>query len=145
MSFFGGGKLLGPGEGEVSEALGLTFSLKAMSTDTGGAYFAFEFELPPGAGVPPHTHDNEEEAILVVSGELTNSVGDEVAKSRAGSFCFVPRGTVHSQTNDSGEPVKLFLILSPADVEGMFLEMHGKTDDEVLELMPKYGMNLVGN
>lgn len=144
MSFFGGGLLLGPGEGEISSALGFKFSLKAMGNDTRGAYFAVEFELPPGAGVPPHTHENEEEAILVISGELTNSVGDEVTISSAGSFCLVPRGTVHAQTNEGTEPVRLFLIISPSDIEGMFLEMDGKSDEEVVALMPKYGMNLVG-
>ena len=100
MSFFGGGLLLGPDEGKTSSALGLTFTLKALSRDTSGAYLAFEFELPPGAGLPPHIHLNMEEAILVVSGELTNRVGDEVAKTPAGSFCMVPRGTVECVQHD---------------------------------------------
>lgn len=75
----------------------------------------FELEVPPGARVPgPHSHDGYEETVYGVQGTLTWTV--EGARRQLGPedcFC-VKRGEVHSFVNESDEPVKQLVIVTPA-------------------------------
>lgn len=48
--------LLGPGEGVDGNVFGLEMTRRVSGADTEGAFFAVEFELPPGEEIPPHIH-----------------------------------------------------------------------------------------
>ena len=45
---------------------------------------------------PPHVHSREDEAFLVVDGEIEVTVGDEAIVVPAGGFAFTPRGVPHT-------------------------------------------------
>ena len=139
-----GGYFLQPGEGRTITALGFTFTLRAVTADTGGQYLAVEFEIPPGGAVPPHIHRENEEAVYVLEGEVSNRVEERTETQGPGSFCFIKRGTVHGQTNSGSRPVKLLVLLSPSDsAERLFDAINGQPDEQVISLMQQHGMDLV--
>lgn len=48
-------------QGRKMHVIGHDVSLKLSSHETGGNYYVFEAVSPPGAGVPPHVHEHEDE------------------------------------------------------------------------------------
>jgi mannose-6-phosphate isomerase-like protein (cupin superfamily) len=59
-----------PAGGSTLNVLGVTHIYKARSAKTVGTFSLWEAVVSPGAGAPPHTHTNEDEAFYVLSGEL---------------------------------------------------------------------------
>lgn len=72
--------------------------------DFGGAFTIIEAGLPPGAMIPPHTHDYEDECNFVLEGELTFDIGGEIVVAPAGSFVVKPRGVYHAFCNTGTVP-----------------------------------------
>lgn len=135
--------LLGPGEGLHGQVFGLEMTRRVRSTDTNGAFFAVEFDLPAGEEIPPHVHHNEEEVLYVVSGEIESRVGDERVTAPAGACHSIPRGTVHAQANHGTEPATLLVVFSPPHLEELFEKSTEVTADEFQELAADFGMEPV--
>jgi quercetin dioxygenase-like cupin family protein len=83
-----------------------------------GAYALFEVELPAGAGVPAHRHRAEDEACYVVAGRVRFRAGRRTVTLGPGGCTFVPRGTVHAQTNVGPAPARLLVVVSPGAGDG---------------------------
>lgn len=132
--------LLGPGEGLEGNVFGIDMKRRVSGDDTDGAFFALEFELPPGEEVPPHVHHNEEEIIYVVSGEIKSRVDNESTDAAAGSCHTISRGTPHAQANSSTEPATLLVMFSPPHLEELFKKSTEVTGDEFEELAAEFGM-----
>lgn len=132
--------LLGPDEGLDGHVFGIEMTRRVSSADTDGAFFAVEFELPPGEEVPPHIHHNEEEVLYVVAGEIESLVGDETLDAPAGSCHTIPRGTVHGQANHGAEPATLLVMFAPPHLEDLFERSMEVTPDEFEELAADYGI-----
>jgi quercetin dioxygenase-like cupin family protein len=66
-------------------------SILLSGEDTGGAYCLLDLRVASGKGVPRHTHTREDEAILVLSGELEAIVGDETFNLRPGDTLMAPQ------------------------------------------------------
>ncbi len=70
--------------------------------------------VPPGYGVPPHIHASDDEMFYIVEGELTlTGRADGDVRVPAGSFVQLPRGVPHGFRNDTQEPARVLVILSP--------------------------------
>ncbi len=67
----------------------------ASSAQTGGSYTLLEEFCPQDSGATPHYHD-QDEAFTVLEGEITFATDGEILEAVAGSFIWIPRGTVHS-------------------------------------------------
>jgi chromate reductase len=108
--------------GPVYGVAGDNYTIKATAAQTGGAYAAFEFYVPPGGGPPPHTHEREYEGFYVLEGELTFYVGPDRTRviGHAGDFVAAPVGVIHQFRNESDAPARAFVIAAPAGVEGYF-------------------------
>jgi uncharacterized cupin superfamily protein len=66
--------------------------------------------LPPGRlGYPPHCHSAEEEIFVVLSGEGTLLLGDEVHPVRAGGVVGRPPGTRVAHAVQAGDSELVFL------------------------------------
>ncbi len=114
------------GEGPVLDVLGSPYVLKATSAETGGGFCCMECTLPPGSGVPPHTHAHEDEAFYVLSGEMVFDCAERPAPLRLGpgSFFFGPRGRQHAFRNESGSAARMLVFCTPgAGIERMFRDM----------------------
>ena len=59
-----------PAAGSTLNVLGVTHIYKATGAETAGSFSLWEDLVPPGTGAPPHTHEREDEAFYVLSGEI---------------------------------------------------------------------------
>ncbi len=105
-----------PGVGvEYPMEPGSMVRFKVLGKETGGAFEAYEREVPPHTiGADPHYHETTEEFFYVVAGQATILNGDERRVYGAGSTVVVPRMTVHGYWNESDEPIKLLITFCPA-------------------------------
>lgn len=113
--------ILGPGEGRaIPGPEGLV--LKASGADTGGAIGFLEATSPPGFGPPRHVHHDADELFFVLAGQFQFLVGDRQVTVSAGSFVFVPRGTVHAPKVVGTAPGKVLTAFVPGGQERAFEE-----------------------
>ncbi|MEH1935557.1 MAG: quercetin 2,3-dioxygenase [Nostoc sp.] len=145
------------GEGLVYSVVGDTYTFKAVSEDTGGAYSTFEFFIPPQNGSPPHIHHREDETFYILEGELLFQVGDQNIVLSAGSFVHAPKGIPHSFKNVGTTPARTFTTAIPAGLENFFEEVGYLVKDKdtpvpisledqikkMREVGPKYGVEIL--
>ncbi|MGY4101483.1 quercetin 2,3-dioxygenase [Nocardia sp. R16R-3T] len=131
----------------------------AGGEQTGGAYAIFEMLGPPGDEVPLHLHTEEEEAFLIIDGELTIWVGDQTRALQPGDYALMPRNVAHCYSVTSDIPARWLAITSPAGFEGYTREISTPAterrlpdpmplDSEVLAKLAtaakKYGVQFLG-
>ncbi|MBC7593515.1 MAG: quercetin 2,3-dioxygenase [Kineosporiaceae bacterium] len=101
--------------------MGALLHMRALASDTGGAYSIVEEHLPQGFAPPFHRHENEDEAFLVLEGELTFWNDETRSSAGPGSFVMLPRGLEHTWRVDS-PTARVLNILSPAGFERFFMD-----------------------
>jgi quercetin dioxygenase-like cupin family protein len=147
----------GPATGRTIAIVGDVYRFLATGAETGGAYASFEALVPPGGGPPPHIHSREAESFYVLEGEMTFRAGDETVTAAAGTAVHLPPGLVHSFRNESSEPARMIITVTPAGLEEMFFEVGvplaegtmtalPPTPDEIERLLaaaPRYGVEIL--
>ena len=96
---------------------------KLLSDRTGGKIAVFEEIVPSGMGTPLHIHHTADEVIYVVSGEFSVRLGETTRTASAGSWIFIPLGSVHGWRNASPENGRVFFIFAPGAGAVAFEEM----------------------
>jgi mannose-6-phosphate isomerase-like protein (cupin superfamily) len=109
---------LEPGGGDGAQVGSITFTIKAGTEETNGAYSLVEASGEVFA--TPHIHHDREEAFYILEGRATFLAGEERVEAVPGSFLLVPRGHVHGFRCEG--PGKLIIIHSPAGFERFFKE-----------------------
>lgn len=146
-----------PGEGRTVAIVGDAYRFLAVGAETDGKYAFFDAIVPPGGGPPPHVHSREEEGFYVLDGEIAFYVDGERVIARAGTFASMPIGTPHSFRNESDRPARMLILVAPAGLEKMFLEVgtvlaDGATTapppkseeiEKLLRIAPKYGIQIL--
>lgn len=115
-----------PAAGSTLNVLGVTHIYKATGADTAGSFSLWEDVVPPGAGAPPHTHDREDEAFYILSGEIEVEFEGESAPNRVGpgGFFFGPRHRRHGYRNVGDQPVRMLVLCTPScGLDQMFAEL----------------------
>jgi len=141
--------LVRSGEGLVLSLLGLETVVKVGCGDSGGSMFLAHQVVLPGMGVPPHVHTREDEVFFILEGEVEFLVGDEVLIARAGDVVQAPRGRPHGYRGAGEVPAKMWFLVTPGQIEGMFLEMAGWPAGEepdpsrLADLCGRYGITFV--
>jgi len=98
--------------------------VKAAETETDGLCSVWEGQIPGGMmGAAPHYHRRRDEFFYVLEGELALRIGDETQTARAGTFAFIPRGTIHGFHNQSSDSATLLVMHHPAGFEHYFEEI----------------------
>jgi mannose-6-phosphate isomerase-like protein (cupin superfamily) len=82
-------------EEEVRWWLGALTVIKAGAADTGGRLAIVEVTEAPGAEAPLHVHHREDEAFLVLEGELRIDLEDGPVHLSPGELFVVPKGVTH--------------------------------------------------
>src|SRR5215813_6286794 len=105
-----------PAAGSTLNVLGVTHIYKATGADTAGSFSLWEDVVPPGAGAPPHTHDHEDEAFYVLSGEILIEFEGEPSPHRVGpgGFFFGARHRRHAYRNVSDQPAHMLVMCVPS-------------------------------
>ena len=115
--------------------------LKASQHSTGGALSVFETTIE--AGPPLHVHDQEDECLYVLVGELSIRCGNDTFDAPAGSFVFLPRGRPH-RFWAAGPAARLLLIAVPGGIEDYFREINAASgDDERTRIGERHGIRVV--
>jgi steroid delta-isomerase-like uncharacterized protein len=106
----------------TTRVLGVTNLCKATKDDTRGIYSLFVSTVPPGEGVPIHTHLKEDEAYYLLDGEWEVYDFDKKETHILGpdTYVYVPMGLNHGFKNISDRPGRLVLIITPGGLEGFF-------------------------
>ena len=69
---------------------------------------------PHRHGPSSHVHRHEDDAFLILDGELTFTVGGEEVAAPPGTFVLVPPGVEHTFENRTETPVRILNIHAPA-------------------------------
>ncbi len=112
-----------PDGGQTVFLVGDTYTTLLTGLQTGGVFTLLEAIVPPDTGPPPHKHNAEDETFILLDGEISFHIEDNVHEARAGSVIFVPKGIVHSFRNKGQGLAKMLFMYSPAGMEGMFAEI----------------------
>ncbi len=112
---------LAPGEGRVLPTpAGGQVTFKVRGEESSGTVSVLEFEVPAGAGPRLHVHEEAEECIYVLHGELRIQLGDEAHDAPVGSCVFIPRGLPHRFLNVGEERASLLAVYTPGGIEDFF-------------------------
>ena len=108
-------------QGEAYWWFGQLGEIKATAEQTGGAYTLVEITVGPGYGTPLHVHHGEDEGFLMIDGETTFEVGDQVVQAGPGDFLFGPREIPHRWSTETG--ARLLYLLSPGGFEALIRDV----------------------
>jgi quercetin dioxygenase-like cupin family protein len=96
-------------------------SLVVGGERTDGHLGVVEETLTPAFDGPPlHVHPAFDELFVVLEGELTFQVEDEVRTVAAGDWLLAPRGIRHTFANHSEQPARVLIAVAPAGFERYF-------------------------
>lgn len=73
--------------------------------------------LEPGGMHNFHKHPHQDEILIVLSGSVTQYVGEQWKLLQAGDSAYVARNTVHASFNDSNEATVIQVVLAPPSGE----------------------------
>jgi quercetin dioxygenase-like cupin family protein len=140
-----------PAAGSTLNVLGVTHIYKATGAETAGSFSLWEDVVPPGAGVPPHSHTHEDEAFYVLSGELLIEFEGEPAPQRVGpgGFFFAARHKCHAYRNVGDQPARMLVLCTPScGLDQMFAELEAATArgmpaiETLAAITAKYGVTI---
>jgi quercetin dioxygenase-like cupin family protein len=80
---------------------------------TGGSYIVVDGIVPPGLITPAHTHEVEDQSVVVLDGTLVAWVDGVEQAVRAGGFAFRPAGKPHALWNPTDKPARMLEITTP--------------------------------
>lgn len=103
--------------------MGIRHRLLLTGDQTGGAYALLKLSIPPGVGLPPHVHTNEDEVFHIVEGAAEFVVGGERIDARAGATVVGPRGVPHACTGTSKDACRMVVVVTPAGFERFLREL----------------------
>ena len=95
--------------------LGSDITVKLNSAQTAGSVYVFESVSPPGAGVPPHMHEREDELLTVLEGEVEVLLDGNRSTASAGAVASFPRGVPHAFTNTGKHPARILWVVTPGE------------------------------
>jgi quercetin dioxygenase-like cupin family protein len=137
------------GGGLTVPAFAGQMQFKLVGEQCDGAMTLFQTESPAGAGPPLHIHEDQDEWLYVLEGEIRVRVGDDILPVPAGGFVFLPRGTAHCWQAVGSRPARFLGFFAPAGMDRFFREFaalpeHARTADSFAALAPLGGMTVVG-
>jgi quercetin dioxygenase-like cupin family protein len=71
---------------------------------------------------PPHYHPRQDEQFLILEGEMCVRMNGKVTTFKKGDTIDIPKGTIHSMWNNSGDKAVIHWNVTPALKTEYFLE-----------------------
>ncbi|HSS32623.1 MAG TPA: quercetin 2,3-dioxygenase [Solirubrobacterales bacterium] len=108
------------GEGERRRFWGGgILTMKATAGETGGAFLLFEDAMSAGKTTPLHVHEQEDELLYVLEGEIMVAIDGEEHQVGTGGVAFAPRGVPHAFLVAS-PTARVLTLLTPGSAEGFY-------------------------
>ena len=79
--------------------------MKVLMHDTDNGMLTIIARLDPGAGIPPHLHEDIEQTYI-----LEGSLKDDEVECTAGNFVIRPKGSSHSPVAPNGCTMLVFFL-----------------------------------
>jgi quercetin dioxygenase-like cupin family protein len=148
--------VLAAGEGKSFWIVGDRYTIKARGSDTGGAFALIDAVVYPGGGPPPHIHSREDEAFYILEGELTLHADGRDFIAASGAWVTLAKGSLHSFKNAGSKPARMLILVTPAGLEDLFVEIGRDAIDgepepvlptaadiqKLIEAAPRYGVQI---
>ena len=112
--------ILGP---NAFDWMGTSYNTTLSSKETDGRMSIVDSVSPAGYGPPRHIHKAEDEALVVLSGEIECWLAGETRIYGPGTVAFIPRGVEHTFRVIGEKPSRHLIVLTPGGFEGFFAEM----------------------
>ena len=123
MSLLGSSLLVRANEGRTLHAFGHAVVVLLDGEQTGEKFTAFLNISPPGCGPGLHYHEREDEWFYIIEGRVSFFLNDTWTDMFPGDCVYSPRGSVHGFKNNTDQPIRVFINLTPAGIEGLFAEV----------------------
>ncbi len=101
---------------EVERSRGASIQVLLGPDDHVPNFATRRFTLMPGGRIPCHSHDTNDHEQVVLEGEMTLGLNDEIHIVRPGDCIFIPAGTAHWYENRGEEPVKFLCMVPIGDI-----------------------------
>jgi len=95
-------RILGPGDGDVTEQPRSRTRALVSATETGERWRFGEVTAVPDEGVATHLHPGEPEAIVILEGHIELHGAAGVAEVGPGDVVFIPPDTEHGLRTPNG-------------------------------------------
>ena len=124
---------------------------RISSDATKGAFSVVEFVAAPGEGVGTHVHENEEELVYLLSGEIEVTLGDQKLRVQRGGCALLPRKIPHGFKNVGTEESRLLAVLLPGRLDQFFVKLSEELatnrphEDAIQALCRQYGLQFLEN
>ncbi len=149
-------KVIEPNKGKHIVVAGDINSILASKQDTGGTYSFIETKVFPSGGPVPHIQTLEYEGFYIIEGQLIFNVDGQRIEAKPGMFINIPPNVLHSFKNETTETAKIIIVLSPAGMEQLFVEVgvevsnnsvkpppvDNEQKQKLARLASKYGMKI---
>jgi quercetin dioxygenase-like cupin family protein len=109
------------------------FEFLVPADATGGALSVFRATLAEGFGPPRHVHTREDEAFLVLEGEVTFELDGRRQHAGPGTSVWMPRGIPHTFRVQS-EVAVLIGVMTPGAFEQLFRNLSVPAAERALPL-----------
>lgn len=116
--------------------IGHLMSLLLTSKETSGRFALLRATERRGLEPPPHTHTKEDEAFLILEGEVVYTVGKKTFHAKEGDVMFLPKNIQHSFKIQT-EKLETLILLTPGGLENYFVEMSQPAQEVQLPPMPQ--------
>jgi quercetin dioxygenase-like cupin family protein len=100
--------------------LGMHVKLLLTAEETNGRFSVAELSPDPGVFVPNHRHLAEDEMFYVTDGTVWFEVGGESITATAGTFVYIPRGTMHGFRNIGSRRARMLNVHTPGGFDKFF-------------------------
>lgn len=135
-----------PDGGDRLNIPGSEFVHKIKSADTNNVFSVIEIITQPGKGVDLHVHENEDELVYLLRGEIEVTLGDQTMLAVPGVTALLPRGIAHGFTNVGDTPSILIDTILPGSFDNYFAELSElyktgePSQNEIESLSEKYNI-----
>ena len=100
--------------------VGTPFRVVVSADATDGHAVCITVDMPPGVRVDAHTHSDEDQINIVVSGRVGARVGGVESILEAGAVQLMPRGVEHELWNAGTSVAQVIEIYTPPGMEHRF-------------------------
>jgi quercetin dioxygenase-like cupin family protein len=110
------------GWGGGRQIVGTPFRELVATNATDGHLVVLAVEMPPGLHVDEHTHETEDQILVVLRGEVGVAVAGEVTILTEGAVHLMPRSKRHSLWNPGTESARVLDLYTPGGFEQVFAQ-----------------------
>lgn len=123
--------------------VGPGLELRVPAASTAGSISVHEGLLSPGAEIPVHVHDEADQLLYVVEGEVEVTVGDVSFVARGGDLVSKPHGVAHGFANHGDLPARVLEVTSGDSFERLTLAAACSNPADFASIQAAHGVHPV--